>query len=1039
MGVANVEILFTGNPDPMYVYDRKTLQFLEVNDAALKKYGYTRDEFLRMKITDIRPAEDVPLLLASLRKNTKPLSSRGCWRHRRKDGQIFDVEITTQRLCFEGHDAHLAVLQDVSARRAAERKAAEHNAYLHAVMDNNPLAVVALDAHRRIQMCNPAFERMFGYRLAEIRDRRLEERMVTPGRESIAISFMERAMAGEVMRITVQAPRRDGSLVDVRILGVPLVINGERRGTFALYEDITEQVRAEEARRQAEEKYQRIVDNAVEGIFESIPGYCLVAVNPALARIAGYASPAEMISSIANLSQLYADPREQQTLDRILKERGFIEGFECQMLRKDGSTIWISLNVRETPGEDGKPTMRDGTVVEITARKRSELERQVTTEIIRSVTVTDNLDDLLRLIHAALKRVIDAENCFVALRDPATGLFSCPFFVDKFDEPSPPQEMGRSCTSYVFRTGQPLLLSPERFSDLVASGEVEQIGTVCCSWLGVPLRTPAATIGVLVVQQYEREKAYTERDLEFLSSVGGQIALAIERKRAEEKMREGEARIRLLIDRLPAVLSMVDRNLRFTSVLGADLARMGIAPEQLVGKSMFEYFETSDETFAPIAAHRRAIAGEPVTYQVEWKGGAYACHVEPLRDSEGEVQGAICLALDVTDRKRLEEQFRQAQKMEAVGRLAGGIAHDFNNLLMVIQGYADMLTERLPAGDSMRRSAEQIQTAAQRAASLTRQLLAFSRKQMLAPTVLNIQAVVTEMEGMLRRLIGEDIDLNVSSAPELWPVKADRSQVEQVVMNLVVNARDAMPNGGRLTIETANVEMGVTSKGADALPPGEYVMLAVTDNGAGMDHQTQAHIFEPFFTTKEKGKGTGLGLATVYGIVKQSGGYVWVYSEPGRGSTFKVYLPRTKDALVAASPDRGKDTASLPRGSEVVLLVEDEKGVRDLAREYLETIGYQVLEAENSYIALEMAAMHSGPIHLLLTDVVMPGIGGRELSARIAAIRPDIKILYMSGYADHAVVHQDILSRDATLLQKPFTLATLAVKLREVLAVEAVQ
>jgi CheY-like chemotaxis protein len=338
----------------------------------------------------------------------------------------------------------------------------------------------------------------------------------------------------------------------------------------------------------------------------------------------------------------------------------------------------------------------------------------------------------------------------------------------------------------------------------------------------------------------------------------------------------------------------------------------------------------------------------------------------------------------------------------------------------------------------MRRSAEQIQTAAQRAASLTRQLLAFSRKQMLAPTVLSIQAVVTEMEKMLRRLIGEDIDLNVSSAPDLWPVKADRSQVEQVVMNLAVNARDAMPNGGRLTIETANVVLGVTSQGPDALPPGEYVMLAVTDNGSGMDHQTQAHIFEPFFTTKEKGKGTGLGLATVYGIVKQSGGYVWVYSEPGRGSTFKIYLPRTKDSLVASSPDRAKDTASLPRGSEVVLLVEDEKGVRDLAHEYLETVGYQVLDAENSYIALEMAAMHSGPIHLLLTDVVMPGMGGRELSVRIAGIRPEIKILYMSGYADHAVVHQDILAANAVLLQKPFTLATLAVKLREVLVEEAV-
>ena len=1039
LGAASVDILFSRNPDPMYVYDRKTLRFLEVNDAAVKKYGYARDEFLRMRVTDIRPAEDVPRLLTDIRRNTELLSSRGCWRHRRSNGELFDAQVTTQRMRFKGHDAFLVVAQDISAARAAEQKAIEHNAYLHAVMDNNPLAIIAFDTERRIQMCNPALERLFGHRRDDILGKKLEDLMVLPERRSAAIAFMDRALAGETVRVTVKVPRRDGSLLDVRIVGVPLIVEGERKGTFALYEDITEQCRADEARRQAEEKYRRIVDNAVEGIFEAVPNHGLVAVNPALARLAGYSSPEEMIASVPSVRHLYADPRELEILQQKLQGSGVVEGYECQMLQKDGSKIWISLNVRVIQGGNGQPSIVDGSVVDITGRRRAELERQVTTEIIRSVTLTDNLDDLLRLIHTALNKVIDAGNCFVALCDPASGMFHFPFFIDKFDGPPAPQKMGRSCTDYVFRTGQPLLISPGRFSDLVERGEVEQIGTLSCSWLGVPLRTPAATIGVLAVQQYEREKAYTDRDLDFLSSVGGQIALAIERKRSEERMRESEARIHVLIDQLPAVLSMVDMNLHFTSVLGADLARLGLKPDQLVGMSLSEYFETSDPAFAPIAAHLRALAGEPVTYQVEWKGGSYACHVEPMRDAAGEVQGAICMALDVTDRKRLEEQFRQAQKMEAVGRLAGGIAHDFNNLLMVIQGYADLLADRLSPGDSLRRSAEQIQTAAQRATSLTKQLLAFSRKQMLAPTVLNINTVVTDMEKILRRLIGEHIDLNVSSAPDLWLVKADRSQIEQVIMNLAINARDAMPDGGRLTIESANVDLESVENRPGALTPRKYVMLAVTDNGSGMDAQTQAHIFEPFFTTKEKGKGTGLGLATVYGIVNQSGGYVWVYSEPGQGSTFKIYLPQTEDTLATASSVQRTDTASLPRGVEVVLLVEDEKGVRDLAREYLETIGYKVLEAENSHIALELAAMHSGPIHLLLTDVVMPGIGGRELGARISAIRPDIRILYMSGYTDQAVVHQGILDREAVLLQKPFTLATLAWKLREVLAPEMVR
>ena len=689
---------------------------------------------------------------------------------------------------------------------------------------------------------------------------------------------------------------------------------------------------------------------------------------------------------------------------------------------------------------DGEILSYEGTIEDITARKRAELERQVTFEIIHAVNVTDNLDDLLGLIHLALKKVLYAENCFIALYESATGMFHFPFFVDQFDQAPPPQRVGKSCTAHVYRTGQPMLIPQRTFDLLAAEGKVELVGTPSPSWLGVPLRTPAATIGVLVVQHYEDENAYTERDQEFLGSVGGQIALAIERKRSEERVRESEARLRVLVEQLPAVLWTVDRNLRFTSALGAGFVRLKIKPDALLGTSLLDYFETTDQTFLPIAAHRRAVAGEPMTFHVEWKSGSYACHVEPLRDSDGQVSGAICMSLDITDRKQLEEQLRQAQKMEAVGRLAGGIAHDFNNLLMVIQGYSDLLVERLPGGDPLRRNAEQIQMASQRASSLTRQLLAFSRKQMLAPKILNVQSVVAEMEKILRRLIGEDIQLETSSAPDLGLVKADRSQIEQVILNLAVNARDAMPQGGRLTIETANVELDSSYSHPPAvLSPGRYVMLAVTDNGCGMDAETQAHVFEPFFTTKEKGKGTGLGLATVYGVVKQSGGYVWVYSEPGRGTSFKIYLPRIEETAVPAGRDSKSDMQIPQRGSETILLVEDEKGVRELAREYLASSGYTVIEAEDGHTALELAAMHVGQIHLLLTDVVMPGISGRELAERVSQIRPGIKIIYMSGYTDQAVVHHGILQNDAVLLQKPFTLMTLAGKLREMLAVPAVQ
>ncbi|MFY9691701.1 MAG: PAS domain S-box protein [Candidatus Acidiferrales bacterium] len=1028
------ELLFSQNPHPMYVVDSDTLCFLEVNAAAIQQYGYSRQEFLRMRVTDIRPQEDVPKLLESLRRNNGLVVCRGQWRHRRKNGEIFDVEITTQEIPFAGRTAALAVARDITERCAAERKVAEHTAYLHALTENNPLGIVTVDANRKVQMCNPAFERLFGYPLSEIRGTELDSLLAPPGQRHDMVTLIGRAGAGEMVRAATKRRHRDGSLVDVQILGVPLVVNGKSLGSFGMYEDITERLRAEDAKRTAEERYRRIFENSVEGLFESTPAGRFVTVNPAMARIAGYSSPAEMINEVHDIGrQLYVDPETRKDVKGKLEEKGILEGYECHMLRKDGTRVWISLNVRALRDASGKIVTHDGTAVDITERKRSELERQATTEITHAMSVTDNLDDLLSLIHKALNRVLPAANCFVALVDQAA-MVHFPFFLDEHDTQPAPEKLGRGCAAYVFRTGQPMLISAQRCRQLVNVGEVEIQGTPSRCWLGVPLRTPTAKIGVLVVQDYERENAYTQRDLEFLDSVGGQIAFAIERKRAEEARRENEARLRVLIEQLPAVLWTVDADLRITSMLGAGLTRLGLTQNQLVGTSLSEYFESADRSFPPVAAHYRAISGEPRTFPLEWKDGSYACHVEPLRGATGEINGAICMALDVTDRKQLEEQFRQAQKMEAVGRLAGGVAHDFNNLLMVIQGYADLLAERLPAGDSLRRNAEQIQTAAQRASALTRQLLAFSRKQIMEPKVLSVHTIVAEMEKMLRRLIGEDIDLVTSTVPELWLVKADRGQIEQVVMNLAVNARDAMPTGGRLTIETANVELDAsTSHPTVALAPGKYVVLSVTDNGCGMDEKTQSHIFEPFFTTKEKGKGTGLGLATVYGVVKQSGGYIWVYSEPGQGTTFKIYLPIIQEEISVTNHDGRADSRSVPRGSGVALLVEDEKGVRDLTREYLEMTGYEVLVAENGHTALELAAMHAGPIDLLITDIVMPGINGRELADRVSGTRPGIKVLYMTGYTDQAVVRRGVLSESGVLLQKPFTLATLASKLRELL------
>ncbi len=912
-------------------------------------------------------------------------------------------------------------------------------AYLRSLTENNPIAIVVLDAEDRVQMCNPAFERLFQYTQRELKGQGLDHLIASDSLVHEATNLTRRVGAGSTVRATTRRRRRDGAFLDVQIIGVPLVMHDRQIGTIGMYEDITERKSAERAQKVAEERLRTLFENAIEGIFQTTAEGRYLSANPALARLFGYNSPAEMMGSIENIgSQLYADPWRREEFKRIMEEQDHVEGFEYELIRRDGKRVWINENAHAVRDEQDKLLYYEGTVEDITERKRAEAERQASMEIIRSVNMTDNLDDLLRGIHLALKKVLYAENCFVALHEPATDMFHFPFLADQYDTAPPPQKVGRSCTAYVFRTGRAMLIPQHVFDRLVEQGEVELVGTASPSWLGVPLRSPSATIGVLVVQHYQDPDAYTQRDMEFLSSVGGQIALAIERKRHEAALRESEARLRVLIEQLPAILWTVDKNLAFTSAMGAGLTRVGLHANEIVGKTLKEFFETSDANILPVTSHRRAVMGEPNTFHMEWRSGSYACHVEPLRNENGRCEGAICMALDVSDRKKLEEQLRQAQKMEAVGRLAGGIAHDFNNLLMVIQGHAELLTDRLKPGESLRRNAEQIQEASQRATSLTRQLLAFSRKQMLAPVVLNVQAVVTDMGKILRRLIGEDVELATVNAPDLWRVKADRSQIEQVIMNLAVNARDAMPRGGKLTIETANVEFDNSySRAPMVLMPGRYVMLAVTDNGCGMDADTQAHIFEPFYTTKEKGKGTGLGLATVYGIVKQSGGYVWVYSEVGKGTTFKIYLPSVEEE--DAPKEIRQAAASLPRGTETVLLVEDEEGVRDLAKEYLEICGYKVLVAEDGHSALDIVSKHSGPIDLIMTDIVMPGLSGSDLAQKIATVRPGIRVVYMSGYTDHAMIHHGVISSDVLLLQKPFTMSTLAHKLREALAVKSVK
>lgn len=533
------------------------------------------------------------------------------------------------------------------------------------------------------------------------------------------------------------------------------------------------------------------------------------------------------------------------------------------------------------------------------------------------------------------------------------------------------------------------------------------------------------------------ERRVQERTAELERANAALAAEVAERRRAEEGLADANRRLEAVIDASPLAIIGLDLE---GNVLGWNRAAeelfgwkaaevMGkplpVVPEE--GESAFRAFLEGAGRGEVLTAHdtqRRRKDGTLVDVRV-WTA--------PLTGPDGKIRGQIALVADVTQQRKLEQQFAQAQKMEAIGRLAGGVAHDFNNVITVVSGYGHMILEGVQNDPVLREAAEEVLRSADRAAGLASQLLAFSRRQMIQPRVLDLNSLVANMEKMLGRVIGEDIELKTVLRPGVAPVRADPGQIEQVVMNLAVNARDAMPGGGKLIIETANTTLDETYMGTHSgVRPGAYVMLAVSDTGTGMDEETRAHLFEPFFTTKEKGKGTGLGLSTVYGIVKQHGGEIWVYSERGRGTTFKIYLPQMarEEGRERAEAEQA---APAKHGTEQVLLVEDEEGVRRLIRDILEQRGYKVTEAASGEHALEILQGDHADLQLLVTDVVMPRMSGKQLAEAAVLLRPNLRVLFLSGYTDEVVVDHGVLQPGANFLQKPFTPETLARKVREVL------
>jgi len=875
---------------------------------------------------------------------------------------------------------------------------------------------------------------------------------------------------------------------------VQLVIeNGVVIELQALGRDITTQKQTEQYLLDSEQRYRLLFEANPHPMWVyEIATLRFLAVNQAAIKHYGYSLNEFLQLTIKDIRP----PEDHQRLfDSLAGTGGTLHG-TWRHRKKDGATIDVEINAH--------PLIFDGksaeliTATDVTDKVRAEAERQVILDIIQSVNVTSNLDELLRLIHDSLKTILYAENCFVALSDTTTNLMHFEFWVDKFDPVPAPRPSG-GFTGYVLDTSEPLLLTEEFKEEMYGSGKVKKTGTSSASWLAVPLRTPSQTIGVLVVQHYENKNVYSEHDRDFLASVGGQIALAIERKRAEKALQAANRRAMTEYEQLLVRLTTLAETFgtaRELPTICQAFYSFAFASTQCNGmfislcdseknehKAIYacsEGVEIPVTDLPPMAnsdsPHCRAVAtgeviieddfqtamiGQPVLNvgletnprlpqsslvipmvikdrvigAVEVQSAEMAAfkkeHVTAMRMAANLAANAIENVRLIELEKSREEQMRQSQKMEAIGQLAGGVAHDFNNLLTAINGYSDLALRQLPKDGSAHVQISEVKKAGTRAASLTRQLLAFSRKQIMQAKVLDLNSIVADMDKMLRRLIGEDVDLVTLLKSGLGQISADPGQMEQVLMNLVVNARDAMPDGGKITIETGNVELGQDYAISHAsVRPGRYIFLAVSDTGIGMDVTLQKRVFDPFFTTKEVGKGTGLGLSTVYGIVKQSGGNIWLYSEPGTGTTFKVYLPRVDEAV---DHDTECELLGIPQRTETILLVEDEEIVRTMTRQILEMSGHKVLEAACGSEAIQICGSYDGPVHLVLTDVVMPQMNGPSMVKEVMRIRPNIKTLFMSGYTDNAILRHGILEEGMPFLQKPFSPDGLALKVRDVL------
>jgi two-component system, cell cycle sensor histidine kinase and response regulator CckA len=929
-----------------------------------------------------------------------------------------------------------------AGRERAERR---YEVMLNTTMDGFWL----LDAEGNILEANDLYCRLTGFSREELLSMNLLDFKVGATAESMAslLSWIKEVKAA---RFESQHRAKDGQVIDIE---VSITYQPEEGGRlFAFMRDIRDRKRADEALRKSEERFQLAAlasgdavydfDLAADTLWLSERFETLFGQKPEPSR----SSPAWWTKLIHAEDSAHVKAKFAAA---VQDDHGIWEQ-EYRVRRGDGSYAHVLDRGYFVRDAGGRAHRMVGTVADITQRKLTEqrLRRQNETimRLAKGQTGAGFSASLKKVTQAASRTVACGRVSVWVFNDDRSELRCLDLYQAATNRHFRGQVFKRDIYPSCFDSldDEPIVIADDarnhpatrEFSD----NYLQPLGIT--SMLSAPVRVGGSVIGIVCYEHTGPQRRWELDEQIFAGSVADAVSLLMEidlRAQAEKALLRSEERYRDLVENAKDIIYTRDLQGNCTSINKVVEQVLGYTREEALGMNIWETVSSESQKKIQEMVMRK-LAGEGMAvFEMEAmakNGRKVTLEVNTRLVHEGGVLvGVQGIARDVTERRQLEEQLRQSQKMEAVGQLAGGVAHDFNNILAVIIGYSDILLNKLKQEDPTRRKITEIRKSAERAANLTGQLLAFSRRQVMQPAVIDLNATVKDMSEMFRQLIGENIELHTSFEEGLGPVKADLGQIQQVIMNLIVNARDAMPQGGHLTIGTQNAYLRDENLGRlYRVKEGHYVMLAVSDTGCGMDTEMQAHVFEPFFTTKEKGKGTGLGLSTVYGIVKQSGGYIWVFSEVGRGTTFKIYLPLIEEEVEEVNTS--VTPAEQLNGTETVLLVEDEENVRRLACEILEMNGYTVIEAKDGVEALEVCDRYEGPIQLMLTDVVMPRLGGRELSQRLAPLRPQMRVLYMSGYTDDAIVRHGAFDRDIHFLQKPFTPEALARKVRQAISAD---